>query len=58
MGHADAVARDWGLTGIPETFFIGPGSRVVAHVVGAISVEQLADGIRAAEAGRPSRTSL
>lgn len=49
----DDVARDWGVTGLPETFFISASGRVVAHVIGAVSERQLAEGIRAAVAGRP-----
>jgi len=51
--QSDAVARGWGLTGIPETFFIRRDGGVVAHVVGAISREQLSEGIAAADSGRP-----
>jgi cytochrome c biogenesis protein CcmG, thiol:disulfide interchange protein DsbE len=49
----DDVARDWGVTGLPETFFISAHGRVVAHVIGAVSARQLDDGVRAAVAGRP-----
>ena len=49
----NSVARRWGVTGIPETFFISPAGRVVGHVIGAVSREQLAAGIAAARAGRP-----
>mgnify|MGYP003288677035 CR=1 FL=1 len=49
----DDVARDWGVTGLPETFFISARGRVVAHVIGAVSARQLDDGVRAAVAGRP-----
>jgi cytochrome c biogenesis protein CcmG, thiol:disulfide interchange protein DsbE len=51
--RGDDVAREWGVTGLPETFFISRRGRVVAHVIGAISAQQLGDGIRAARAGRP-----
>ncbi|MBA3264170.1 MAG: TlpA family protein disulfide reductase [Thermoleophilaceae bacterium] len=49
----DDVARDWGVTGLPETFFISRRGRVVAHVIGAVSAGQLVEGIRAAVEGRP-----
>jgi cytochrome c biogenesis protein CcmG/thiol:disulfide interchange protein DsbE len=49
----DDVARDWGVPGLPETFFISARVRVVAHVIGAVSARQLDDGVRAAIAGRP-----
>lgn len=51
--QGDDVARDWGVTGLPETFFISARGRVVSHVIGAVSEAQLDDGIRAARAGRP-----
>jgi hypothetical protein len=47
------VARSYGATGIPETYFISSRGRVVAHVVGVVSAKQLADGVAAARAGRP-----
>lgn len=51
--QGNEVALEWGVTGLPETFFIEPNGDVVAHVIGAISREQLEEGIRAAESGRP-----
>jgi cytochrome c biogenesis protein CcmG/thiol:disulfide interchange protein DsbE len=51
--QGDDVARDWGVTGLPETFFISARGRVVSHVIGAVSKRQLDDGIRAAIDGRP-----
>ena len=47
------VARRYGTTGIPETFFISPAGRVVGHVIGVVSPAQLRDGLAAARAGRP-----
>ena len=49
----NSVARRWGVTGLPETFFISSVGRVVGHVIGAASAEQLAVGVAAARAGRP-----
>ncbi len=49
----DTVARKWGLTGIPETFFITASGRVVAHVIGAVSEQQMRAGIEATATGRP-----
>ena len=51
--ESNGVALDWGVTGLPETFFVGADGQVVAHVIGAISAGQLARGLEAAEAGRP-----
>lgn len=52
---SNEVARRFGVTGLPETFFVSAGGDVVAHVVGVISAEQLAGGLGAAIAGRPTR---
>jgi cytochrome c biogenesis protein CcmG/thiol:disulfide interchange protein DsbE len=45
--------RDWGVTGLPETFFIAADGRVVGHVIGSVDDGQLREGIAAARAGRP-----
>ena len=45
------VARRYGTTGIPETFFISPAGRVVGHVIGVVSPAQLSGGLAAARAG-------
>jgi cytochrome c biogenesis protein CcmG/thiol:disulfide interchange protein DsbE len=47
------TSKHYGATGIPETYFITPNGRVVAHVVGAVSTQQLDSGIAAARSGRP-----
>lgn len=52
----DDVARDWGVTGIPETFFISADGQVVNHVIGVISREQMQAGVAAARSGRPLGT--
>lgn len=49
------VARDYGVTGLPETVFIDRDGRAVGHVVGAIDAAQLREGVAAAIAGRPVR---
>lgn len=46
------VAREWGVTGIPETFFISADGNIVGHVIGTVSSRQLRDGMAAARAGR------
>lgn len=48
------VARRWGVTGLPETFFVTKRGEVVGHVIGVISEAQLRDGIAASESGRPA----
>jgi cytochrome c biogenesis protein CcmG, thiol:disulfide interchange protein DsbE len=49
------VAHRWGVTGLPETFFISARGEVVDHVIGAVSAAQLRNGIAAARAGLPRR---
>jgi thiol-disulfide isomerase/thioredoxin len=48
-----ATAHRWGVTGIPETFFISRDGQVVGHVIGTVTSGQLAAGVSAALAGRP-----
>ena len=47
------TARRWGVTGIPETFFVSRQGDVVGHVIGVVSERQLAQGVAAASRGRP-----
>ena len=51
------VADDWGLSGLPETFFITSAGKVAAHVVGAIDRSQFAAGLDAAIRGVPRSTT-
>jgi cytochrome c biogenesis protein CcmG/thiol:disulfide interchange protein DsbE len=51
----DETSRRYGMTGIPETFFISAHGQVVGHVIGALSPEQLRQGVAAARTGRPSQ---
>ena len=48
----DAVATqypDWGVTGVPETFFVDASGRVVPpHITGPATRQAIADGIRRA----------
>jgi cytochrome c biogenesis protein CcmG/thiol:disulfide interchange protein DsbE len=48
------TARDWGVTGLPETFFVAASGRVVGHVIGTVDPQQLRDGVAAARAGHPA----
>lgn len=50
------TARAWGVTGIPESFFIGRDGTVVGHVIGTVTDQQLEEGVAAALAGRPRGT--
>ena len=47
------TAREWGATGIPETFFINARGEVVGHVIGTVTKRQLGAGVAAALSGRP-----
>ncbi|MGH2993456.1 MAG: TlpA family protein disulfide reductase [Solirubrobacterales bacterium] len=49
---SNEIARAYGTTGIPETYFISQGGRVVGHVLGVVSERQLAQGAMAARSGR------
>ena len=42
----------YGLTGVPETFWLDARGRIVAHYAGAVSSAQLESGVRAAGASR------
>ena len=46
--------RAWGVTGLPETYFIAADGSVVGHVIGTVDDAQLRDGIAAARSGRPA----
>jgi len=50
--QSNDVAVSYGATGIPETYFISTQGRVVSHVIGVVSDEQLDSGTRAARSGR------
>jgi cytochrome c biogenesis protein CcmG/thiol:disulfide interchange protein DsbE len=46
------VAHSWGVTGVPETYFISARSKVVGHVIGVVDPTDLSQGIAAARSGR------
>ena len=48
----NGVAREYGVTGLPETFFITRRGEIVGHVIGVVSERQLREGIDAARSGR------
>lgn len=50
--QGNELALTYGATGIPETYFIDGRGRVVAHVVGVVSDQQLDQGASAARTGR------
>ena len=43
-----SVYDDYGLTGLPETFFLDKRGRVVSHFIGEIGRDELAESLRAA----------
>jgi cytochrome c biogenesis protein CcmG/thiol:disulfide interchange protein DsbE len=47
------TSRHYGMTGIPETFFISASGQVVGHIIGALTFDQLSAGVAAARSGRP-----
>ena len=51
---SNGTARDWGVTGLPETWFVSAEGKVTGHVIGVIDERQLADGIASARSGRPA----
>lgn len=53
----DDVARAYGATGVPETFFISARDRVVGHIIGVSDQRQLAGGIQAALTGSVAGTT-
>jgi cytochrome c biogenesis protein CcmG/thiol:disulfide interchange protein DsbE len=44
---SDGTYADYGLTGVPETYFVDAQGRVVRHVPGVVSEAQLDQGLRA-----------
>jgi cytochrome c biogenesis protein CcmG/thiol:disulfide interchange protein DsbE len=44
----NVTSPKYGLTGLPETFFVDPRGRVVAHVAGQVTASQLQSGIQKA----------
>jgi cytochrome c biogenesis protein CcmG, thiol:disulfide interchange protein DsbE len=53
----DSTADEWGVTGLPETFFLSPEGAVTGHAIGVVTPGQLRAGIASAVAGRPLPTS-
>lgn len=54
--RGDEIARSYGATGIPETYFIDRQGGVVAHVIGVITDQQLDRGATAARTGEVAGT--
>lgn len=51
--ESNEVALEWGVSGLPETFFLSADGEVTGHVIGVVSGDQLEDGIASAASGRP-----
>jgi cytochrome c biogenesis protein CcmG/thiol:disulfide interchange protein DsbE len=49
---SNPVARSYGVTGVPETFFISATGMIVGHVIGVVSADELREGIAAARTGQ------
>jgi cytochrome c biogenesis protein CcmG/thiol:disulfide interchange protein DsbE len=45
------VIADWGVTGVPESYLVGPEGGVRAKIVGGVDAERLDDLLRRARAG-------
>ena len=54
--QGSSVADAYGATGIPETYFVSGEGRVVDHVIGVVSPEQLEQGAAAAVNGQVGGT--
>jgi cytochrome c biogenesis protein CcmG, thiol:disulfide interchange protein DsbE len=50
---SNATSREWGVTGLPETFFVSARGRVVGHVIGTADAARLRAGVAAVRAWRP-----
>jgi cytochrome c biogenesis protein CcmG, thiol:disulfide interchange protein DsbE len=50
---ASATYDAYGLTGLPESYFLDASGRIVAHKIGEISTTELEDGIRQVLVGAP-----
>lgn len=55
-GSGDTTWNSYGLTGVPETYFVDATGRIVAHVPGAVSKSTLEEGITAITSGRRGGT--
>jgi cytochrome c biogenesis protein CcmG, thiol:disulfide interchange protein DsbE len=51
--RGNGTYEDYGLTGVPETYYLDGGGRIVAHTPGAISRASLEEGIAQAIGGPP-----
>jgi cytochrome c biogenesis protein CcmG/thiol:disulfide interchange protein DsbE len=51
--QSNGVAHEWGVSGLPETYFVTGRGRVVGHVIGVISESQMRAGIESLRTGRP-----
>ena len=49
VGDLDSIALDYGVTGIPESFLIGPDGTVVFKITGGVTDEGLEDLLRQAQ---------
>lgn len=55
--YENTITRKFGASAFPETFFLDRQGQIVGHVIGAISKEQLLEGVAAARTGTPSKTT-
>lgn len=53
--YENTITRKFGASAFPETFFLDRDGQIVGHVIGAISKQQLLDGVAAARTGIPGK---
>lgn len=51
--YENTITRAFGARAFPETFFLDARGQIVGHVIGAISPQQITEGIQAARTGKP-----
>lgn len=55
-GGGDKTWNSYGLTGVPETYFIDGKGRIVAHIPGAVSAQTLEEGLATITGARAGGT--
>ncbi len=53
-GSGDRTWNNYGLTGVPETYFLDANGKIVSHIPGEVTAQTLQEGV-ATIVGKPSR---
>ncbi|MGH2980238.1 MAG: TlpA family protein disulfide reductase, partial [Solirubrobacterales bacterium] len=53
LDRSGQIAERYGVTALPQTFFISAGGDIVGEVAGSPSIRQLELGTAAAKSGKP-----